>query len=152
MKKSMNELKIVFVLLVLLCASCSKKSKIESIFVTNANEYWEYEDYCWNSKGNYYKYNKNGIRDKYRLRTNEGFVLFNIDGDIEDINIPWSIKNDSTFVSDNSEYKIEKISNKEILLSYYHYKIKDKKCFVSLTKWVDAPEGPKPLDSVKAKQ
>ncbi|WPO80745.1 hypothetical protein [Flavobacterium sp. KACC 22761] len=148
----MNKFRIAIMLLVTLCISCSKKSEIESIFTTSKDEYWHYRDYCLNTKGNYYKYNKNGIRDKYSLYINKGFVLANIDGDYEEINIPWSIKNDSTFVVNNGEYHIEKISNEEILLSYYHYKIKDKKCFVKLTKWVDGPEGPKPLDSAKVQR
>ncbi|OXB05106.1 hypothetical protein B0A81_15480 [Flavobacterium plurextorum] len=148
----MNKLKIIITFFVLLCISCSKKSEIESIFITSENEYWAYRDYCWNSKGNYYKYNKNGTCDKFALYTHEGFVLYNNDGDDEFIGSSWSIKNDSTFVFNYEEYKIEKISNQEILLSYYHYKIKDKKCFVRLTKWVNGPEGPKPLDSVKGKE
>ncbi|WPO80746.1 hypothetical protein [Flavobacterium sp. KACC 22761] len=147
----MNKFKIVVLILVQLCVSCSKKNEIESMFVTSKNEYWKYQDYCWNNKGVYFKCNKNGSSDKYRFNTDEGFLLFNTDGDLEIIGSSWSIKNDSTFVFDNEEYKIEKISNKEILLSYYHYKIKDKKCFVKLTKWVDGPKGPKPLDSAKVK-
>jgi hypothetical protein len=147
MKKSMNKIKIIISLLIILCTSCSKKSEIESIFVANKNEYWQYRDYCWNIKGIYFQYKKDGISDKFLLDSNEGFSLFNDDGDLKNGPRPWSIKNDSTFVYDYSEYKIEKITNKEILLSYYHYKIKNKKCFVKLSKWVDGPDGPKLLNT-----
>ena len=38
--------------------------------------------------------------------------------------------------------KIEKITNKEIILSYLHCQTKKKKCFIKLTKWIDGPKGP----------
>ncbi|OXB05105.1 hypothetical protein B0A81_15475 [Flavobacterium plurextorum] len=148
----MNKLKIIIALFVLLSISCSKKSEIELIFIASINEYWSYKDDCLGTKGIYFQFKENGTHDKYLLHIDDGFSLFNTDmGGGNDVRT-WSIKNDTTFVFDNEEYKIEKISDEEILLSYYHYKIKNKKCFVRLRKWVDGPEGPKPLDSVKAKQ
>ena len=127
--------------------SCSKKKDIESIFVCNKNEYWDAKDYCYNTGGNFYQFKENGSCDRYILYNNYlGFRLANSDGDL--INDPgtWSIKNDSTFVWDKGVYKIEKLVKNEILLSYYHYEIKDKKCYVRLSKWVKTPQGPKHLD------
>lgn len=142
MNQSMN--KIIIIILLLVCISCSKKKEIESAFIADKNDYWEYRDYCWNTKGIYFQFKENGSHDKY-LRSYVGFDLFNNDGDLISGSRTWSIKNDSTFVFDKDEYKIEKISNTEILLSYYHYKIKDKKCFVKMSKWANTPKGPKKL-------
>ncbi|WPO80744.1 hypothetical protein [Flavobacterium sp. KACC 22761] len=151
MEKSMNNFKIGIVLLVSFCISCSKKSEIESTFRTSENEYWKYKNYCLGTKGIYFQFKEDGSYDKYLLYIDEGFSRFNTDmgGGID--RRVWSIKDDSTFVFDNAEYHIEKISKEEVLLSYYHYKIKDKKCFISLKKLVDGPRGPKSLDSVKVK-
>ena len=127
------------------CLSCSKKSEIETIFIANNNEYWEYRNYCHNTAGIYFQFRKNGSHDKY-LNSYVGFDLFNNDGDLECGPRTWSIKNDSVFLWDKGIYKIEKITNKEIILSYYHYKIKEKNCFIRLSKWVDTPKGPKLLN------
>lgn len=127
--------------------SCSKKGDIESIFIGDKNEYWVHHDYCYNSGGNCYRFNENGSCDLF-LRTNVDFKLANSEGDV--INDPgtWSIKNDSTFVWDKGVFKIEKLTKKEILLSYYHYELKGIKCFVRLSKWVQTPQGPKPVDTL----
>jgi len=146
MKKSLNKIKLVILFFVTICISCSKKSEIESIFIANKNEYWKYNDYCQDTRGIYFQFKNNSSHDKFVLYSKEGFHLFNDDGDLLSGPRTWSIKNDSTFIFDEEEYKIEKITEKEILLSYYHYKIKDKKCFVKLSKWVDGPEGPRPLN------
>ncbi|WP_264535763.1 hypothetical protein [Flavobacterium sp. N1736] len=115
--------------------------------MTNKNEYWQYRDYCWNTKGIYFRYNKDGSSNQYFLHINDGFTLYDKNGTLRNGSALWSIKNDSTFVFDDLEYKIEKITNKEILLSYYNPEFKDKKCFVKLSKWIDGPEGPKPLNN-----
>lgn len=142
----MNKTKIIITLLVVLCISCNKKSKIESTFIASKKEYWAYNDYCLGTKGIYFQFRENGTHDKYLLHIDDGFSLFNTDRGGGSATRTWSIKNDSTFVFDEEEYKIEKFTEKEIFLSYYHYKIKDKKCFVKLSKWVDGPEGPRPLN------
>jgi len=139
--------KITVMLLLILAVSCSDKNETESIFITNKNEYWQYDNYCNNTCCIYFQFHENGSHDKY-LRSYVGFDLFNNDGDLESGPRTWSIKTDSIFVWDKEEYKIEKISNKEILLSYYHYKINGKKCYVRLSKWVKTPQGPKPVDKL----
>jgi len=126
------------------CLSCSKKREIETIFIANDNEYWEYRDYCHNTAGIYFQFRENGSHDKY-LRSYVGFDLFNNDGDLISGPRTYSILNDSIFVFDKQEYKIERITNEEILLSYYHYKIKERKCFLRLSKWENTPKGPKKL-------
>lgn len=138
--------KIIIILLLLCCISCSDNDKIKSLFVANKNEYWAYKDYCYDNSGNYYQFKEDGIYDRYLGYAKEGFRLFNNDGDLVEDSRTWSIKNDSTFVWDRGSYKIEKISKNEILLSYYHYKIENKKCYVRLTKWLNTPKGPKLLD------
>ena len=140
----MNKIKII--ILLMLCTSCNKKSEIKSVFLANKNDYWQCKDYCYPTSGStYFQFKENGIYDRY-LRSYVGFDLFNNDGDLESGPRPWSIKNDSTFVMGKGIYKIEKITNKEIILSYYHFKIKEKKCFIRLSKWVDTPKGPKLLN------
>ena len=140
----MNKIKII--ILLLLCISCNKKSEIESVFVAHKNEYWEYQNYCNNGgRGIYFQFKDGAVYDQYLQYINEGFRLFNRDGDLESGLRTWSIKNDSVFLWDKGIYKIEKITNKEIILSYYHYKIKGKKCFIRLSKWIVTPEGPQKL-------
>ncbi len=140
--------KIKILILLLLCISCSKKSEIESLFIANKNEYWGYKNYCNNNKGVYFQFRENWIYDKY-IRTYNGFGLFNNDGDLLSGPRTWSIKNDSVFLLDKGSYKIEKITNREILLSYYHNRIKGKKCFVKLSKWILTRKGPKKTDSAE---
>lgn len=135
------------IILLLACLSCSKKSEIEEQFVASKNDYWQYKNYCSNNgRGIYFQFKENGSYDKYLQYINEGFSLFNNDGDLQSGPRTWSIKNDSIFLLDNGTYKIEKTSKNEILLSYYHHEIKDKKCYVRLSKWVNTPKGPKLLD------
>jgi hypothetical protein len=136
--------KIIIILLLILSASCNKKKEIESIFLTNKNEYWDSKEYCYNGGGNFFQFKKDGNYDRYLLYNNYlGFRLANDDGDLKSGPRTWSIKNDSTFVWDKGVYKIEKISKKEILLSYDHYELKGVKCYVRLSKWVVTPKGPK---------
>lgn len=139
--------KVIIILLLILSISCSNKKEIESILVCDKNEYWECIDYCYNSR-TYFQFKDNGTIDAYLLYTKEGFRLFNNDGDL--INDPgtWSIKNDSTFIWNKEVYKIEKLAKNEILLSYYHYEIKDKKCYIRLSKLIKTPKGPKRLDEL----
>ncbi|MGO4772857.1 hypothetical protein ACEN2I_14440 [Flavobacterium sp. W22_SRS_FK3] len=139
--------KLIIILLTILSISCTKRDKIESVFITNNIEYWECIDYCYNSR-TYFQFKDNGTIDAYLLYTKEGFRLFNNDGDL--INDPgtWSIKNDSTFIWNKEVYKIEKLAKNEILLSYYHYEIKDKKCYIRLSKLIKTPKGPKRLDEL----
>ncbi|PXY45016.1 hypothetical protein [Flavobacterium hydrophilum] len=139
--------KTIVILLMILCISCSKKKETESIFIAEKDEYWVHHDYCYNTGGNCFHFNENGSYDRF-LVTPTAFRLANNDGDL--INDPgtWSIKNDSTFVWDKGVFKIEKITKKQILLSYYHYESKGIKCFVRLSKWIQTPQGPKPVDSL----
>jgi hypothetical protein len=146
-KSSKYKTNLIILIFMALSISCNKKNEIESLFITNKNEYWQYRDYCWNTKGIYFRYNKDGTSNQYFLHIDDGFSLFDKNGTLRNGPALWSVKNDSTFVFDYSEYKIEKINKEEILLSYYHYKIKDKKCFVKLSKWVDGPDGPKLLNT-----
>ena len=136
-------------LLLILSVSCSKKNEIESIFICDKNEYWEHQDYCYNTGGNCYHFKKNGTCDLYLKFIDKPFFrLFNHDGDVIRDPEPWSIKNDSTLVWDEGVYKIEKLSRREILLSYYHYELKGRKCFVRLIKYIDTPQGARPLDTL----
>jgi hypothetical protein len=137
--------KIIITLLLILSISCSKKGEIESIFIADKNEYWVHHDYCYNTGGNCFHFNENGSCDRF-LVTHKDFTLANSEGDLVNDPGTWSIKNDSTFVWDKGVFKIEKVTKKEILLSYYHYELKGIKCFVRLSKWRQTPQGPKPVD------
>lgn len=134
MKKSMN--KLVIVLLLILTFSCSKKSKLENIFISKQNEYWDYKDDC-QSHGVYFRFNKKGDYDKYNRDIFDGFELFNNDGDLISGPRSWSIKNDSTFVWNKEDYKIEVCTKDSIILTYFHFKDKDRKCKVTFKKVLD---------------
>lgn len=128
----MNRKLILLAFVILL--SCVKNIELENTFITKQNEYWQYENACGGGRGIYFKFNNDGTYDKINRFINDGFVLFNNDGDLISGPRSWSIKNDSTFVWDNGEYKIEKCNSQQIILSYYHYKEKDKKCLITLSK------------------
>lgn len=128
--------KLLILLLLILNLSCSKKNDIEKIFISKQNEYWQYEDDC-QSHGIYFRFNKKGDYDKYNKYTNDGFELFNNDGDLISGSRSWSIKNDSIFVWNNENYKIKSCNDKKIILTYYHYKEKNKKCRITFTKVFD---------------
>lgn len=131
--------KIVFTVIVCFLLSCNRKSEIENVFISKQNEYWDYEDNC-QSHGVYFRFNKKGDYDKYLskpLNEGKGFDLFNNDGDVISGPRTWSIKNDSTFVWNNEDYKIEVCTKDSIILSYHHYKEKDKKCKVTFKKVLD---------------
>ena len=128
--------KLVIGSLLILLFSCSKKSEIENIFISNQDEYWDYKDDC-EGHGVYFRFNEKGDYDKYNRYIKDGFTLFNNDGDVISGPRSWSIKNDSTFVWNNEDYKIEVCTKDSIILSYYHYKEKDKKCKVIFKKVLD---------------
>ncbi len=127
-------IKSLLPLLLAIIFSCDKKHELETAFETKKNEYWKYIDACGGGRGLFFKFNKDGSYDKYNRFIDDGFELFNNDGDLISGKRTWSIKNDSIFVWDNEEYKIEKYSTQQIRLSYYHYKKKNKKCSITLNK------------------
>ncbi|GGC96675.1 hypothetical protein GCM10011508_24920 [Flavobacterium lutivivi] len=128
--------KIVVLVIMSLLFSCGKKREIENIFISKDNEYWDYDDTC-QSHGIYFRFNEKGDWDKYNRDIFDGFELFNNDGDLISDARTWSIKNDSIFVWNDEDYKIESYSKEKIVLTYYHYKEKDKKCTVTFTKVID---------------
>jgi hypothetical protein len=129
----------ILILVFFLLASCSKKNELENIFTCDKNEYWSYKNNC-GSYGIYFKFNSDGSHDKYLSKPideGKGFDLFNNDGDVISGPRTWSIKNDSIFVWDKGVYKIESYNENIIILTYYHYKEKNKKCSVALKKVLD---------------
>lgn len=124
--------------------SCSKNREIENIFICNKNEYWSYKNNC-GSYGIYFKFNEDKSLDKYLskpTKEGKGFDLFNNDGDLKSAPRSWSVKNDSIFVWDKSEYKIQSYNENTIILTYYHFKEKNKKCAVTLKKVLDVDNVP----------
>ena len=126
----------ILILAFFLLISCSKKREIENIFLCNKNEYWKYSDDC-QSHGIYFRFHKKGDYDKYNRDIFNGFELFNNDGDLVSRKRTWSIKNDSIFVWHKAKYNIESYTEQKIILSYYHYKEKNKKCTVTFVKVID---------------
>lgn len=114
--------------------SCNRKRAIEQIFITKEKEYWKYKDNC-QSDGIYFKFNATGDYDKYLRYINDGFTPFNDDGDLLSGRRSWSIKNDSTFVWNENECKIELLSNEKIILYYAGQENQD--CRIFLLKVVD---------------
>jgi len=134
MRKSRN--KLVTLLLLSLLFSCNAKSELGNIFITDKNDYWQYKNDC-GSHGVYFKFYDNGHYDKFNRFIDSGFELFNNDGDLISDKRTWSIKNDSTFIWDKGEYRIEFFNKDSVILSYTHYKEKQKKCRVTLKKVAD---------------
>ncbi len=128
--------KLIISILLISFFSCNKKSEIENIFISKQNEYWDYINDC-QSHGIYFRFHKKGDYDKYNRDIFNGFELFNNDGDLVSRKRTWSIKNDSIFVWHEAEYKIESYTEQKIILSYYHYKEKNKKCTVTFVKVID---------------
>jgi len=128
------KIKLLLSLLLVISFSCDKKYEIKTTFETKKNEYWKYKDACDGGRGLFFKFYKDGSYDKYNRFIDDGFELFNNDGDLIGGKRTWSIKNDSVFVWDNEKYNIEKYGKQEIILSYYHYKEKNKKCIITLNK------------------
>ena len=129
----------ILILAFFLLISCSKKREIENIFLCNKNEYWKYSDDC-QSHGIYFRFHKKGDYDKYLskpINDGKGFDLFNNDGDVKSGPRSWSIKNDTSLVWDKGNYKIESSNQQKIILTYFHYKEKNKKCTVTLEKVID---------------
>ncbi len=124
----------LFLILSCLSISCSKKNQIERIFISSKSEYWRYSDKC-GTHGIYFKFHKNGTYDKYNRFIDDGFTLFNDDGDIKSGPRNWSISNDSTFIWDKFEYKIKQCQPNSIVLTY-----KNGKCEITLLKVIDKKE------------
>lgn len=139
MKQNIKRLKMnkfLFLFALFLFLSCSKKRENENFFITKNNEYWDYDDTCQN-RNIYFRFNKNGSWNRYNKDIFDGFEIFNRDGDLLSTQRTWSIKNDSIFVWDNEEYKIETCTKDSIILTYYHYEDKNRKCKVTLKKVID---------------
>lgn len=133
MKKLTNKLVI---LLAFFLFSCDKKNELETVFIAKKNEYWDYKNNCGNH-GVYFKFHKDGSYDKYNKYINEGFELFNNDGDLISGKRVWNIKNDSIFCWDNEEYIIKSYDTKKIILTYSHNKEKGRICSITLKKVID---------------
>jgi hypothetical protein len=123
-----------------LLISC-KKSQIENTLICNKGEYWEYANNC-GSYGVFFKFHKNGTFDKYLskpISEGKGFDLFNNDGDVISLksNRTWSMQKDSTFIWGKGRYKIRSCNQQKIVLTYFHYKEKNKKCTVTFVKVID---------------
>ena len=121
----------LIIIVVFLQISCSKEAKIENVFTTSKNEYWKYKNSC-GSHGIYFRFNEDRTYDKYNKYINDGFELFNDDGDLISGSRTWSIKNDSIFIWNKAEYKIKSYSSSKIILIY-----DDGKCQVTLLKDID---------------
>ncbi|MGV8993397.1 MAG: hypothetical protein ACOH1O_04790 [Flavobacterium sp.] len=130
--------KLIFTVLticsLIIFMSCNRENSIAQIFIAKENEYWKYRDNC-QSHGIYFKFKQGGDYDKYLRYINDGFTLFNDDGDLLSGPRSWSIKNDSTFVWDGNECHIELLSNEKIILYYAGQENQD--CRIFLLKVVD---------------
>lgn len=131
MKKS--KIKILLISFFLILLSCDNKTQFEKSIIATEKDYWQYNDDC-ESHGVYFQFNEGGDYNKYNRYIDNTFELFNDDGDIIGGVRSWSMKNDSIFIWDNEEYKIEKSTDKQIVLTYYHHKEKNQKCKITLNK------------------
>ncbi len=128
--------KSIFLFIICLFFSCNKEREIQNIFICKQGEYWDYVNDC-QSHGVYFRFNQKGDYDKYNRDIIDGFELFNNDGDLLSEPRSWSIKNDSTFVWNNEDYKIETYTNDSIVLYYYEDETMNKKCKITFRKVID---------------
>ncbi|MFB9108964.1 hypothetical protein [Flavobacterium gyeonganense] len=136
----MRKNKLLYLVFLTLLISCTKKNKIEAIFITPKDHYWQ-----WSNTQQYnvgcgeinFKFEKNGYSHRYNFNFKKGYILH--EGQYDDIIIgpkKWYLKNDSTLVWDNLEYKIEHIDNTVIMLSYFLPSDKKQQCWTRLLKVV----------------
>ena len=117
----MKQTKLLIVLLVVVSASCTKKNKLEDIFITPENQYWQYSNtkqYDLSCGSINFQFDKNGYSHRYNFSVKEGYTL--LEGEASDLIISpvkWAVKNDSTFVWGHFTYKIEHINRTVIVLS-----------------------------------
>lgn len=109
------------IILVLLVLSCTKKNKLEDVFITPKNQYWQYsstKQYDLSCGSINFQFDKYGYSHRYNFSVKEGYTL--LEGEASDLIISpekWSVKKDSTFVWGQFTYKIEHIDHTVIVLS-----------------------------------
>ncbi len=119
----MKEIKLLIVLFIIILTSCTKKDKLEDIFITPKNQYWQFSNtnqYDIGCGSINFQFNKDGYSHRYDFSVKEGYTL--LEGMAGDLIIrpkKWSIKNDSTFVWGDFTYKIVHIDHSVIVLSFY---------------------------------
>jgi hypothetical protein len=93
----MKKNKLIILFFVILCISCSKKSKIEDIFITSENYYWQFNSECQGAFGPSinFKFDKDGLSHQYGFSVKEGY--HSVEGESV-IPEKWFIKNDSILV------------------------------------------------------
>ncbi|WP_264535764.1 hypothetical protein [Flavobacterium sp. N1736] len=132
----MKKYKFLLVFLLVLSISCTRKNKIEDIFITSENYYWQFNSECQGAFGHSinFKFDKDGLSHQY------GFSVEKSYHSVEGESLApkkWFIKNDSILSWDDMDYKIEHIDATIIILSRYHPIDKKQKCKISFLKVVD---------------
>jgi hypothetical protein len=135
----MKNNKLLLVFLLALLVSCTKKSKIEDVFITPKDYYWQWSSTCYDygCSGINYQFEEGGYSHRYDFSIKEGYTLNEGEGgDLIILPEKWFIKNDSTLVWGRSTYKIDHIDRTVIVLSYFSTKNKKEKCSIRLLKVV----------------
>ena len=132
--------KTIIILLIVLCISCSKKNKIEYIFITQKDYYWQYNNTCYDlgCPGINIRFEEDGYSHRYDFSVNDGYTLnegFH-GSDISNEPEKWYVKKDSTLIWNDFEYKIEHIDHTVIVLSYFLTSDKKQQCSIRLLKVV----------------
>jgi hypothetical protein len=133
----MKKNKLIILFFVILCISCSKKSKIEDTFITSENYYWQYNNECHPITGLgavNFKFDDNGLSHQFSLGADRGYVL--VEGESLAPKT-WLIKNDSILSWGNLDYKINHIDRRIIILEYQDPRDKNKFCYIRLLKVAD---------------
>lgn len=118
----MKQIKLLIILLILVLSSCTKKDKLEDIFITPKNQYWQYSNtkqYDLSCGSINFQFHKDGYSHRYDFSVKDGYTL--LEGMAGDVLIrpqKWSVKNDSTFVWGHFTYKIEHIDRTVIVLRF----------------------------------
>lgn len=137
----MKKNKLLLMLLLSIFISCSKKSKMEDVIITSKDYYWQYSDtrdYSIGCGMINFRFDKDGYSHRYDFNVKKGYIL-NEGLQGSDIKInpeKWYIKNDSTLVWGNIDYKIEHIDRTVIVLTYFLPKNKKRQYWIRLLKVV----------------
>lgn len=131
----MKKIKLLSVFLLLFIISCNKKNKIEDIFITNKNYYWQFSNTCHYSiacGGINFQFKEDGYSHRYDFSVQNGYTLNEgfSNSDIQIMPEKWNLKNDSTLIWDN----IEHIDNTVIVLQYLDPRDKKTECWIRLLK------------------
>lgn len=138
MRSNLIKTNLVLLISILIMFSCTNRNKLEELFITPKNHYWQItNNNCWENISHlvpgYVNFTNDSLSNQYGFDPVSGFEI--IEGDVlSDVIVKprkWYVKKDSVLSWGDSDYKIKQINKSVIILSY----LKDKKtCTITMLK------------------